>query len=498
MSKITADPTIEAIAEGRLVDAANPEGGEFHVDNRSEAQKYWNVFVAGGALFSDGYIASSIGPVISIVKKIYPREAKKSQAFRLLSSIVFAGTIVGQLTSGILTDRIGRQKTLVGATVLLIFWSLMCAAAYGYHGSIYGLMAALTTYRCFLGVALGAEYPASSATAIESAAETKPGFRHGIFALVTNCAIDIGFVVGPTVGFIVVSATGVNHLRAAWRIIIALGAVFPCFLLFFRLKMHEPVAYKKAASKLGPKHYWLALRKYWPRLAAISLIWWTYDFTSYSFGTFSTVVGESIQPADAGYARGIAYGAAINAFYVPGAFTGLLLVDRVGPRWTMALGIGIQCIIGFFFYGFYANIAKSVAGYTVLTGFFLAFGEWAGDTIGMVSAASFPSPVRGQFYAVAAAIGKSGAFIGAYCFEWIAQRGDPENPDSVKAYRANILVGSVLALVATITCIFLPRLSQDAVQEENAAWAAYLQEHGAAMEHTDTNSVASSDVKTKN
>lgn len=43
------------------------------------------------------------------------------------------------------------------STVILIVFGALCAGAYGYHGSQYGLFAALTAYRFFLGVGIGGE-----------------------------------------------------------------------------------------------------------------------------------------------------------------------------------------------------------------------------------------------------------------------------------------------------------------------------------------------------
>jgi hypothetical protein len=49
---------------------------------------------------------------------------------------------------------------------------------------------------------------------------------------------------------------------------------------------------------------------------------------------------------------------------------------------------------------------------------FLTFGEFGpGNNIGLMSAKLSATCIRGQFYGIAAAIGKIGAFTGAYAFE---------------------------------------------------------------------------------
>jgi hypothetical protein len=55
-----------------------------------------NVFGACGAgLFSDGYLNGVIGFVSTMLAKIYPDSYTSSPAQRNVSSITFAGTVVG-------------------------------------------------------------------------------------------------------------------------------------------------------------------------------------------------------------------------------------------------------------------------------------------------------------------------------------------------------------------------------------------------------------------
>jgi hypothetical protein len=51
-------------------------------------------------------------------------------------------------------------------------------------------------------------------------------------------------------------------------------------------------------------------------------------------------------------------------------------------------------------------------------GLFLSFGEFGpGDNIGLIAAKIPATAIRGQFYGIAAAMGKIGAFAGAYAFD---------------------------------------------------------------------------------
>ncbi|KAF3939435.1 hypothetical protein ABW19_dt0202365 [Dactylella cylindrospora] len=55
------------------------------------------VIVCGSGLFSDGYLNGVIGTVNTILGRIYGDEYKKSPAQSNVSSIAFAGTVLGML-----------------------------------------------------------------------------------------------------------------------------------------------------------------------------------------------------------------------------------------------------------------------------------------------------------------------------------------------------------------------------------------------------------------
>lgn len=89
---------------------------------------------------------------------------------------------------------------------------------------------------------------------------------------------------------------GEGHLRAAWRISLGLGVVPPLVLFFLRLKLKEPEEFKRESMRNVRTPYWLALKFYGPRLLAISLIWFIYDFSAYGFGIYSSTIVNTIIP----------------------------------------------------------------------------------------------------------------------------------------------------------------------------------------------------------
>lgn len=95
-----------------------------------------------------------------MLQTIYADEYTKSDAQSNVASITFAGTIVGQLGFGYLSDHWSRKHSLLISTLIIIVFAAMCSGAYGAGGSVQGLFAALTAYRFLLGIGIGGEYPA--------------------------------------------------------------------------------------------------------------------------------------------------------------------------------------------------------------------------------------------------------------------------------------------------------------------------------------------------
>jgi MFS family permease len=146
-----------------------------------------------------------IGSVSTCLARIYPDEYANSPARQNVSSITFAGTVLGTLIFGYTADRWSRKWSLFVCTVLMFVFAALGAGSYGAGGSIGGLFAALTAFRFLIGVAIGGEYPAGSVAAAESSGELKSGTRNRWFIFATICAIDFGFVVAALAPMLIVS-----------------------------------------------------------------------------------------------------------------------------------------------------------------------------------------------------------------------------------------------------------------------------------------------------
>ncbi|KJA19447.1 hypothetical protein HYPSUDRAFT_204509 [Hypholoma sublateritium FD-334 SS-4] len=439
------------------------------------------IFACGTALLSDGYANGVIGSVNTLLTRVYG-SAKLSQHnySRTLSSLGFAGTVVGMLVFGYLSDKIGRKFGMMAAAGIVTLFSGLSAASSGAHGSVGGLLSMLSAMRFLLGIGVGAEYPCGSVSASEQSEEPgiSKGSQHRWFALATNSMIDFGFVISAFVPLVLFWIFGDNHLNAVWRLSLGLGVIPAAAVFIWRLSMEEPARFRKDSMKHARIPYWLVLRRYGGSLAAISATWFLYDIIVYPFGIYSSIIVDRVTGGSSDLVTVFGWNVVINLFYMPGTLIGAFVVDKLGAKYTMITGLLLQAIIGFAMSGAYSHLTRHIAGFAVVYGIFLSFGEFGpGNCLGLLASKSCPTAVRGQFYGTAAAIGKVGAFIGTWIFPPIIDAFGGSSSD--RGNTGPFWIGSGLAVLsALITFVFIRPLTTDGMLEEDRKFREYLEANG--------------------
>ena len=175
-------------------------------------------------------------------------------------------------------------------------------------------------------------------------------------------------------------------------------------------------------------------------------------------------------------AQSFGWNTVINLFYIPGAILGSFFSDMVGPRYALAIGVTLQAVIGFIMAGLYTQLSNHIAAFAVVYGIFLSFGEFGpGDNIGLIASKTCATGVRGQYYGIAAAIGKIGAFVGTYVFPDIEKAGHT----ATQSAQYPFWVAGALCILSAFLAIFcLPHIDQDTITTEDAKFRAYLEQHG--------------------
>lgn len=188
------------------------------VDSLGVNKFTWSVFFfLGMAMVFDGYdymIVSYTMPQISAEWGL-----TKVQTGSLSSWSLF-GLIIGGGLAGVISDKIGRKKTLVYS---IVAYSLLSIPIYFVQS-----FEAFAFFRVLAGVGLGACIPV--VTTIFS--ECTPTNRRSIFITFGMAWMIVGWVLGGLIPTLLVPTHG-------WRICYLIGGIPFLYAVFLYLKMHE-------------------------------------------------------------------------------------------------------------------------------------------------------------------------------------------------------------------------------------------------------------------
>jgi benzoate transport len=188
------------------------------IDSFGVSKFTWSVFFfLGMAMVFDGYdymIVSYTMPQISaewVLNKVQTGS---------LSSWSLFGLIIGGALSGIISDKIGRKKTLVGSIALYSILSIPIYFAQSFEQFAF--------FRVCAGVGLGACIPV--VTTIFS--ESTPTNRRALFITFGMAWMIVGWVLGGIIPTMLIPIYG-------WRICYLIGGIPLLYSIFIYYKMHE-------------------------------------------------------------------------------------------------------------------------------------------------------------------------------------------------------------------------------------------------------------------
>ncbi|EMD34864.1 hypothetical protein CERSUDRAFT_54709 [Gelatoporia subvermispora B] len=426
------------------------------------------IAAAGFGLISDGYQNNLMTMANVVFKTLYPKQYTSSVSTRV-SNALLVGEVLGQVSIGLICDRIGRKAALVSTTALIVIGAILCTAAHGAHGSPAGLFWFLTVARGLTGVGVGGEYPASSTSASEAANEKMLKSRGPVFIMVTNFVLSFGGPLAVSVFLIVLSAAGENHLNTVWRVCFGIGILLPLTVFYFRMRMLSPKLYRDGAIKHHVP-YWLVIKRYWKTLIGTCGAWFLYDFVTFPNGVFSgTIISSVIKNGD--IKKTAEWQLLLGAIALPGVFIGAALCNPLGRRNTMILGFSGYLIFGLIIGCAYDQITQIIPLFVIFYGAMQSMGNLGpGNMLGLVSAESYATPIRGTCYGLSAAIGKTGAAIGTQAFT-------PIQLNLGKKW--TFIIAAICGVVGIlVTYFFVPDMTGVDLADEDEKFMRYLAENG--------------------
>ncbi|UZJ56940.1 hypothetical protein CBS101457_006260 [Exobasidium rhododendri] len=447
--------------------------------SRAKHSDVFTVLAAGSALISDGYQNNCQTMLNTLFSKRYGSAVYSSAVSTRISNALVVGAVLGQISVGVICDRVGRKSAIVTSTVLLVLGAIFATGATPVHGSVNALFWWLVVSRGAIGYGVGGEYPASSTSASEAANEKYgKAKRSGIFILCTNVVLSLGGPLAVSFFLIVLSiskydnttsAQDARRLDIVWRVCYGFGALLPLSVFYFRWKMLNSKLYRASAIRQNVP-YWLALKRYWPRLLGTCGAWFLYDFVSFSNGAFSGTIISSILTKPTLLKTG-EYQLLLGAIALPGAILGAFTVKYLGSKLQLVIGFGGYLVLGLIIGLAWDHIITIPALFVVLYGLLSSMGNFGpGSIMGLASAESYPTSLRGTAYGLSAAIGKVGAVVGTEVFKPV------EN--SIGTRFVFIIAAGIGVIGVLVSFFLIPDTTKFDLATEDEAWRQYLLANG--------------------
>ncbi len=373
-----------------------------------------------------------------------------------VAAAAVAGSLLGSLFLGPLTDRLGRQPMLIADVILFVVATAGTALAWN--------LTSLLVFRVLVGVAIGADYPISVAYIVENVPTRHRdqlvigAFSFQAVGALLGALVGVGILYGFAVGYPGNEQIAIHY---AWRWMLGVGVVLALGVALARLAVSlESPAYLLAqgdyeaastmASELlgetvilkldgpsGPvfdhcispgdkpqlRYRDLFAPTYRRQTLLASVPWFLQDIATYGVGIFTPVIlgvlvfggASDLVTQTLASAKGSAL---IDVFLILGFLLAVLLVKRLGPIVLqivgflgMALGLGLLAAST-------GLPAESRAAMGLIFGGFLLFNllmnAGPNATTFLLSGVVFPAAIRASGAGLASALAKAGAVLGTF------------------------------------------------------------------------------------
>ena len=411
------------------------------LDDSRLTRPMWMLWILSAGLIAlDGFDFFIIGVAMPFIQRDFGLSVGWVGA---IATAALAGALVGSLTLGPVTDRVGRQLMLVVDIGLFVVASAATALAWNAWS--------LLLFRFLVGVGIGADYPISVAYITENV----PARVRGRMVIGAFSFQSIGALLGAVVGWATIwtfqQVQPELAIDYAWRWMLGVGVVLSLlvgglrllFLLespsYYLAKGEYEKATAAASELLGKEvvlkpdgltekkdsddleHESLGYRdlfsaQYVRQTLLAAVPWFLQDIATYGIGIFTPTIIAVLAFSREGdllmQEMASAKGAAIvNVFLVVGFIGAVALIDRVGRVPLQIVGfvgmaIGLALLS---FAGGSDQLGLVFAGFIL---FNLLMNLGPNSTTFLLSGELFPPAIRASGAGLAGGVAKSGAVLG--------------------------------------------------------------------------------------
>ncbi|KAF7884495.1 uncharacterized protein EAF02_004831 [Botrytis sinoallii] len=343
----------------------------------TKAGSIWTIMGSAMANYSDGYqqgLASSTNVVFN----------------HLLGTKIYTSTIQTRISNALLIGRHAlyirpRDHRISPLNACIASPALLTHALVPHHRPRHRRRGRLE-----------GEYPSSAAAALEGSADSFDAQRGPIQVFISTLMATTG---SPTCTLVYLLALLASHnnLTVAFHAIYSISTLLPLVVMLVRLRMTDGKLFRASNFRTRPTPWRFVLRTYGLRALGTSTAFFLYDFVNFPNSIMSAAIINGLVPGK--NIRTVAIWQFVLAIFpIPGVLLGMWLVNRIGRKWTGILGFAGYIFLGFIIGGCYGRLttAENLPAFIVLYGLFASLGHMGpGATIGLMSAESFPTAIRG-------------------------------------------------------------------------------------------------------
>ncbi|MEO0408203.1 MAG: MFS transporter [Cyanobacteria bacterium P01_A01_bin.135] len=398
--------------------------------------------LSAGLIALDGFDFFVIGVALPFLQRDFGLNAATVGA---IATAAVAGSLVGSLTLGPVTDRVGRRLMLIVDVAIFVVATAGSALAWN--------AASLIFFRFLVGVGIGADYPIS----VSYITENVPARHRGRMVIGAFAFQAVGALLGAMTGVATIYLFRVLYpdtdqmaIQYAWRWMLGVGLLLAIAVAVVRLSvslespqyfinrgeyaeaseaatqlLETPVVIKddgssEPAERPSFRSLWGAYRRQ-TILAAVP--WFLQDIATYGVGIFTpTIIAMLAFAEQTDFMRrelGSAQGAAVvDLFLIVGFVCAVLLVERLGRIRLQVIGFGGMAV-GLLILAASNALPTGSVGQVglVLAGFLLfnlMMNAGPNATTFLLSGEVFPTAIRATGAGVAAAVAKAGAVLGTF------------------------------------------------------------------------------------
>ena len=424
------------------------------------------IITAGMGFFTDAYDLFVIGVVTALLSPIWHLTTGQ---ISLLNGASLASAAFGAIFFGWCADKFGRKK-MYGVEVMILFIGAILSAMSPSY-------AFLLLSRILVGFGIGGDYPSSAVVASEHANRKNRGF----LVLLVFAMQALGLIIGPLFASLLISFH-IPH-DTVWRLLLAAGAVPAASVFYLRRKISEskcflmaqasPVvevsrvvshlsgykdavaaAFQKKKQKQG-----LLSAKWLKCLLGTAGAWFLLDVAFYGNGVSSMMIMHAISPTDELLTHTLLAALIFFSFALPGYLFAALYVDKIGRKPLQIIGFLVIALC-YLAIAFVPNLQTMLPLFVAVFGlsfFFVNFGP--NTTTFLIPSEIYPTNIRARAHGISAAVGKIGAFVGAFFLPLILKFS------GMSTTMLLLSIVSLLGIFATFLVPEMKRASLDVAEE---------------------------------